>query len=116
MTNNSQSANGMFSHKDYMEGKVNHQDYYMQFKDAVKMYVDTFPLSRLVKAYKTNEHLNNIPIEEWDRIADACKSRIAAINNTLGNGPVWSINTGICAAKAYAIHRIRTESAVDTTK
>lgn len=113
---NTQLVNVMFSYEDYMSGKVNHHDYYMQFKDAVKMHVDQFPISMLAQAYKADKYLNNIPLKEWDRIADASKSRIACINNKLGNGPVWSLNTGVCAAKAYAIHRIHTESAVDTTK
>lgn len=58
----------MFSRKDYLAGTVSFADYYEQFvtERIIQHVVSRFGLEKLAAAYKEDEHLNNIPLRQWD--------------------------------------------------
>lgn len=97
----------MITRADYMKDSANlHQVYYRQFRPAVDRHVRALiadiGIDKVRKHYKDDHHLNNIPLKRWDLIAALSKNEIAKINEKLGNGRVWSICDGVCAAKACA--------------
>lgn len=97
----------MFNYKQYMNGECNHQEYYLQFANAVERMVNSqFSVDQLKKAYAKDKHLNSIPLSNWDLISKCCKNGIFDTNEKLGNGRLWSLSTGVCAAKCYAISLI----------
>lgn len=98
----------MITRADYMKDSENlHQVYYRQFRPAVDRHVRSLiadiGIDKVREYYKADRHLNNIPIERWDRIAQVAKHEIANINKKLGRGCVWCLSDGVCASKACAI-------------
>lgn len=59
----------MIKRKDYLDGKYTHREYYDQFvnNEVVGRVLQHFGIDRLLAS--TDEHLNDIPIREWDRLA-----------------------------------------------
>ena len=58
----------MKTRKDYMDHKVTHREYHAQFvTDRLKRVIAGrwFP-QHLTEKYKEDEHLNNIPLAQWD--------------------------------------------------
>lgn len=58
----------MYTRKQYLDKECTHSEYYGQFVTTghlqeVKAYIG---LDRLINS--TNEHLNDIPLQEWDNI------------------------------------------------
>jgi hypothetical protein len=134
----------MITRNDYMNNcsSDNHFDsfreYYSQFvTPEIKALVErTFTKEKLVKAYKTDEHFNNIPMYKWDALAGlypnkkfakmpeyGCSLSLNQWLDTGGNGPLkslvnkallkeakegWSLCTATCIAKEAA-RQIATE-------
>jgi hypothetical protein len=59
----------MFTRKDYMDGRVTHEQYYGQYvtPGLVKLVVDRFGLDRLC-ACPAGDHFNSIPLSSWDML------------------------------------------------
>jgi hypothetical protein len=133
----------MITRQDYMNNSNkdnfdNFRAYYSQFVTAeIKALVErTFTKEKLVKAYQTDEHFNNIPLYKWDALAGlypskkfarlpeyGCSLSLNQWLNTGGNGPLkslvnkallkeakegWSLCTAVCIAKEAA-RQIATE-------
>lgn len=57
-----------FTRKQYMEGEVNHDDYYGQFvTDGVIRLLDQDRVKN-----STDPHFNDIPLLHWDRLVRSC--------------------------------------------
>lgn len=61
----------MKTRQQYLNNEISHHNYYMQFAtEAMKQQVvDKIGIERIKKAIVTDEHLNNIPLEEWDMLS-----------------------------------------------
>ncbi len=58
-----------FSRADYMFGKVSHADYYGQFvTPEIKAMVEN-AFGYQLRNRKHDEHLNTIPLRQWDQLA-----------------------------------------------
>jgi len=96
-----------FTRADYMNRLVSHDDYYDQFVNAV--VVDM--VSRRIGAERVkasaDPHFNDIPLREWDRLADTLINSNAARLVCQATG--WNGTTlaeRVCVLKAAA-RRIR---------
>lgn len=59
----------MNTRKDYMDGKISHQDYYSQFVTTeIEKIVLRFGKKKLADSLAQDENLNNIPLHAWDRL------------------------------------------------
>jgi hypothetical protein len=45
---------------------------------------------------------NDIPLKNWDILAERYKNHILAINAELGNGEIYSLSDGVCMLKEAA--------------
>lgn len=93
--------------KDYITGKITHDEYYGQFvTESAKHHVRYCIGIETLKASK-DPHLNDIPLEKWDRLQmNSCIS-IGKLKEaegcTLPPGKyLWSKCLNVCIAKATA--------------
>ena len=92
-----------FSYNDYLRGKCTHHEYYAQFAPIFMRAVRSrWSKEYLQEKLAEDKNLNNIPLNQWDHLSRCFKQEIAGKNKELGNGSVWSLSTGVCAAKAAA--------------
>jgi len=58
----------MYTRKQYIANEVNRREYFGQFvdKDIKEAILNYFTLERLLSS--KDEHLNDIPLQEWDHI------------------------------------------------
>ena len=94
----------MTKRKDYMDGKITHDDYYRALaKESKVSYADAEPafLERVRKALADgDEHLNSIPLSIWDaRAASLMPSVMAAFKAA---GDHYSMAGGVCLIKRAA--------------
>lgn len=66
----------MYTRNQYLINQCTYNQYYDQFvterlKNAVSR---NFTAAKLVKAYDRDEYFNNIPLDEWDKLAYYCES------------------------------------------
>lgn len=63
----------MYTRQDYLARKVSHEDYYTQFvTEGTRNHVGMFFTPEVLrKSLETDKHLNNIPLSEWDHIAES---------------------------------------------
>lgn len=91
----------MRTRKEYLDGKVSHDDYYNQFvtKEVIEIVkrdlgVDTIKASN-------DPHFNDIPLKLWDRYYQL--NSFPGINEKLKQAGDFPSNAGIvCIAKAAA--------------
>ncbi len=89
----------MNTRKDYLDGKCSHDEYYGEIvKEVGITYVNSSDLERYKKAYATDQHLNNIPLAEWDRKSAA--SQLTLFDAFKKRGDYWSLAGGVCVHKA----------------
>ena len=95
----------MLTRKQYMNHECTYSEYYAQFGQHL---VDSVGSSIGVERIKqsTDEHLNDIPLKEWDSLAELVRltvgRKLAEANGTGG----ISLSDCVCAAKSAA-HIIR---------
>lgn len=59
----------MIKRKEYLDGKISHNDYYMQFAtEEMRRQVEREIGVDRIKA-STDEHLNDIPLHLWDGLS-----------------------------------------------
>lgn len=99
----------MFTRSQYLNGEVSHQDYYMQF--ATEQMQNTVALEIGIERIKQSrdEHLNDIPLHEWDGlgarvISKECKELLKQAND------VPSLATMVCIYKAIARSLIKNKT------
>ena len=84
-----------YSRKQYITKEVTHREYYEQMvtNQTLRLVSDHIGIARLMKS--TDEHLNDIPLKEWDRLA-----KVASF--TLADGEIRSLSTVVCVLKESA--------------
>ena len=89
---------------DYMSDKVTHAEYYRSMaKDAGVSYVNADPafLGRIRRALANgDEHLNTIPLAEWDIRAMSLLPSVNATFKAYGEGN--SLSARVCLIKQAA--------------
>lgn len=91
----------MITRKEYMENEdVTHEQYYSQFVDyeVVKTVVDYFG-DRILNSVVP--HFNDIPLTQWDVVAEMIKPRIVGLLAKANEGGV-SKSDLVCTAKMAA--------------
>lgn len=83
--------------KEYMDGKITHQDYYMKIAEMIGVSKRHLPVSEERIKKSTDEHLNDIPLIEWDNMHPIIHSRA----NRAGL-KCWSLSETVCVLKAVA--------------
>jgi len=86
-----------------MNKEVSFQDYYGQFADATvkRAVADRFGIEKLKKAIKTDPYLNNIPLIQWDRMAEGFRSYLGPRISKANGGGV-SLSDLVCTLKVAA--------------
>lgn len=94
--------------KAYMEGDITHEEFYSHITSSLdgKRLFDKAFLSRVRMALKDgDEHLNSIPLAEWDSIAD--RIRLTISSKLKEAGDFWSMAGGVCAVKQLAKNTVK---------
>lgn len=82
-------------------GDVSHEEMYTKVVNAIGLEYcfSMVPATaeEVTEALKTDEHLNNIPLEKWDRQYPSIRSALARIGIT-----TTSLSTGVCTLKQCA--------------
>lgn len=101
--------------KDYMQGKVTHEDYYSQFvTESTKRLVKSFiGLDQLLAS--KDPHLNDIRLSWWDRLPIHNTISIGKLKDAEGDTTppgkfCWSACLNVCIAKAAARMLIKENS------
>lgn len=92
----------MRTRQEYMDGKVTHAEYYRQFvTESVKSHVARrIGLDRIKTSH--DEHLNDIPLNQWDDISRAIFGNPSIGTRLKKAGDFWSLAVGVCIAKQAA--------------
>jgi hypothetical protein len=104
--------------KNYLAGKVSHQEYYCAVADAIGpnavdwIVRNIAPVERLQTALAADPHLNNIPLHVWDHrhpavlalAREAGAQRLAFMHSgSVREGYIaWSLGDSVCVLKAAA--------------
>ena len=89
--------------KDYLDGKVSHEDYYGQFvNDNVKRIVLSYIKLEDIKN-STDEHMNDIPLCKWDQI----KFNNCGITKKMEEAGDYLTLAGIVCIAKYAARMIK---------
>jgi hypothetical protein len=89
---------------DYLEGRCTHAEYYRAVnKTAGIRYSPDSPLVVQARAaLKTgDQHLNSIPLQQWDSRAASAQTSIATALHK--HGDFYSLAGGVCAMKQAVI-------------
>lgn len=75
MTDNTDKTRGgvMKTRRDYMDGKVTHQDYYVEIAKEARITAPEQLLERAAKS--TDKYYNDVPLKLWDMAGIAINSR-----------------------------------------
>lgn len=97
----------MFTRQDYINGKINHNDYYAQFVtpqmlDSIASYIGS---DKLLSS--TDPHLNDIPLKQWDFLPWE-QSAFDKVREANGTGGV-SLSDKVCIWKNAARQFIERE-------
>lgn len=98
----------MITRAEYMaDGAKLHQSYFLELAQHAGLTAHNLPVSveKIREALKTDEHMNNIPLQLWDsRVTAHVRSAIAQVNITKEGHCASSLSDGVCALKALARH------------
>ncbi len=97
-----------FSHEDYINKKCTHREYYAQFvTKGIKVMVESrIGLQRILNS--KDEHLNDIPLAEWDRLAGCRMSGSQLIGTPTPRIDDGSLSSAVCTFKEAAKQLIET--------
>lgn len=91
----------MHTRKEYMDGKISHQQFYGEIAKALGIsFDDSERIDKLVEAYKADKNFNTIPLRIWDMMGFFSKDRMAKELKKRGSG--WSFANSVCIYKAAA--------------
>ena len=86
---------------DYMSGKCTHQEYYESVAKTARLKLPVDMLSRVKVALDAgDEHLNTIPLGDWDGLTNVYSGALAYAFKKHGDS--LSLAGGCCAFKALA--------------
>lgn len=90
----------MFSRQQYMNKECSHEQYFRQFVTPfVKALVQDAIGLEAINA-STDKHLNDIPLQRWDRLHPGISEITKALRKHAGE--CNSISTSVCIAKQAA--------------
>ena len=90
----------MFARKDYLDDKCSHDEYYRQFVTEGVMWAVRSVISVDRLKASRDEHMNDIPLNVWDRVFPKCP---AAVNQAMRDGGDYPTAAGlVCLGKAAA--------------
>ncbi len=91
----------MHTRKDYLEGIVSHQEYYIEIaKECGISFEGSSDLKRFKGAYGIDQHFNNIPLSYWDSLGMFSKQNMNKAFKARGDQ--WSAAGSVCVFKASA--------------
>lgn len=96
----------MFTRKDYMSKVCTFDEYYAQFvtESVKRLVLSKWSAKQLKAAYAEDEHLNNLPLAQWDKLADVLLLHTDVMRNLAtanGSGGVSLSDRG-CTLKRAA--------------
>ncbi len=91
--------------KDYMDGKVTHEEYYSSVAKAAGINLRGWDMLPRIKESlaKGDHHLNHVKgygLHAWDAMAISAKPNISPAFKA--HGDFWSLAGGVCVAKQAA--------------
>ena len=91
--------NEWIQHKDYIDGKRTHREYMGQFVTPYvrERVLEAIGIDRIQSS--PDEHFNDIPLAEWDKLAPRINGHCAHWLRECGDSPVFP---GVCIAKEAA--------------
>jgi len=84
---------------EYMAGKMTHQAYYEWLSDFIGIGYSLIPFTAEKVAASTDQHLNDLPLANWDRMDYAVRRHATGLS--------WSLSDTVCCLKALARKRQR---------
>ncbi len=97
----------MFTRHDYVvDKKCSHDEYYAQFvtESVKRLVLSKWSASEIKKSFAVDKNLNNLPLAQWDRLADILSMnhdlmrKLAKANGTGGT----SLSDRVCTLKRAA--------------
>lgn len=94
--------------RDYMSGRISHDDYYGQFVTGAVIEAVKCSISETRIRRSQDPHFNDIPLGEWDDLAKCLPAKtwsaVAHSNasTTRGGVPNVSLSDKVCLVKAAA--------------
>ena|SRR6186713_10270 len=92
----------MYTRKDYLAGNCTHEEYYSQFvtDDILSLVKNTFGVGLLEESLSKDEHLNNIPLGQWDNLTGYLPRYVSAGFKNVGD--YLTLAGGVCLLKTAA--------------
>jgi hypothetical protein len=99
----------MVTYQQYRDGSSTHKEYFGQFvtPNILALVRVMIGSNRIIQS--TDQHLNDIPLQEWSNLVPAIERHARATFTTTGGE--WCLGFGVCIAKAAAT-RIQQEALV----
>ena len=92
----------MKTRKEYMAGKITHDEYYSQFVGDEVIHLVKRGIGEENIKNSIDPHFNDIPLRRWDRLSSALRLQAGkAVGMANGTGGV-SLSDMVCVAKAAA--------------
>ena len=90
----------MYTRAQYMSGEITHRQYYGQYvNNRIRaIVIQQFGVSKLAESLQSDEHLNNIPLEEWDAL-NPLPIDVSLIRT---NGDYLTLAVAVCITKEAA--------------
>jgi hypothetical protein len=92
----------IITREKYMKGEASHEAYYAQFRTPAVERAARAVLRGIQTVPPRGGNYAHSPLVIWDLHANEIRADIAATNNRIGNGSVFSLCEGVCALKACA--------------
>lgn len=83
--------------KQYMDGKLSHEDFYCWLADSIKITKDNLPVTLNRVRESADPHLNDISLYLWDR-----KDQIVRYKAVQAGMRAWSLSDTVCVLKNFA--------------
>ena len=97
----------MITYAEYFaDSRKLHQAYYLEIALAAGLTARNLPVSvdKVREALKTDEHLNNIPLAQWDACAASIMGATARHAKARGEMNAHTLGVSVCSLKALARH------------
>lgn len=86
-----------------MDGAITHQEYYSSLAKRANVVVNDSIVKRVKVALSNgDEHLNTIPLHEWDNMCCMDRHNYSLLDELNRRGDTLSLSTGVCMRKAIA--------------
>ena len=106
----------MITRTQYMNKEVTFEEYYREiYKEADISFKHSIWLPRIKKALAAgDEHLNTIPLLEWDALGSAFFPRLRTVFKN--HGDFWSLAGQVCALKQAARDAVKEDEIIIEAK